>query len=210
MPGGLHSTGAPPPGIPSLGLGLGQSGAAASLPIVGARRNCAGADTETPFERRAQGERTAVADTSGDGGQRLVALAQAVGGQREPPVGDERHGWLGHELGEAGPVQRGRRPRLTRGRPRSRGVPGLSGSPTWPARPPGRRGRALAYLASFALTAGYHVSRNNRLDRVDPATDDAAAAWTAYAPGWKAWNHLRTLSAMGSVGALALALAQSG
>lgn len=69
---------------------------------------------------------------------------------------------------------------------------------------------ALAYLASFALTAGYHVPRNNRLDRVDPATDDAAAAWTAYAPGWKAWNHLRTLSAVSSVGALALALARSG
>jgi uncharacterized membrane protein len=52
------------------------------------------------------------------------------------------------------------------------------------------------YLVSILLTIGYHVPRNEALDRVDPHSADAAARWSSYLTGWTAWNHLRTLAAV--------------
>lgn len=63
---------------------------------------------------------------------------------------------------------------------------------------------ALAGLASMALTAGYHVPRNDALALLDPQAAGSAAAWTHYAAGWTRLNSVRSglalLSAVALVG----------
>ena len=57
-------------------------------------------------------------------------------------------------------------------------------------------------VGAIGVTGGANVPRNNRLAAA-PATDAAAlaGAWTAFRPGWQAWNHVRTLaSALACVG----------
>jgi uncharacterized membrane protein len=49
---------------------------------------------------------------------------------------------------------------------------------------------------SIVLTIGYHVPRNEALDRVDPGSSESGARWASYLSGWTAWNHVRTLSAI--------------
>ena len=61
------------------------------------------------------------------------------------------------------------------------------------------------------VTGAANVPRNNRLAATS-ATDAAAlaAAWTAFRPGWQAWNHVRTItSALACLG-FALALLAAG
>ena len=59
---------------------------------------------------------------------------------------------------------------------------------------------AVLYLATIAITGIYHVPRNDALDLVDPATAAGVDAWRAYVPGWVAWNHVRSATAIaGSV-----------
>jgi uncharacterized membrane protein len=65
---------------------------------------------------------------------------------------------------------------------------------------------AILGLASFAVTAIYHVPHNDALGRLDPHAGATAAAWVSYARGWAAWNHVRTLLALGSAVALVAAL----
>jgi len=60
----------------------------------------------------------------------------------------------------------------------------------------------VVYIGGLiALTGGYHVPRNNALDRVDAAGPEAAAAWRRYAGPWTRGNHIRALA-----GALAAGL----
>ena len=57
-------------------------------------------------------------------------------------------------------------------------------------------------VGAIGVTAAANVPRNNRLAAA-PATEDGAlaAAWTAFRPGWQAWNHVRTFtSALACVG----------
>ena len=61
---------------------------------------------------------------------------------------------------------------------------------------------AVAGLAAFAVTAGYHVPRNDALALLDPAAPGTAAAWARYAAGWTALNSVRTV--LGLVSAVAL------
>lgn len=63
----------------------------------------------------------------------------------------------------------------------------------------------LAYLATVALTAGYHVPRNDALAKLDPHAPGAARAWATYAADWTTWNHLRT--ALPFLGLIVLVLA---
>ena len=51
---------------------------------------------------------------------------------------------------------------------------------------------AVTAAAAFAITAGYHVPRNNRLDTVDAMSEGAGLAWGAFVPGWVSMNHTRT------------------
>ncbi|MDY7106659.1 MAG: anthrone oxygenase family protein [Actinomycetota bacterium] len=55
---------------------------------------------------------------------------------------------------------------------------------------------AVLYLATFVITAAYHVPRNDALGLADPAAADAGAVWSAYSGGWTAMNHVRTATAL--------------
>ncbi len=65
---------------------------------------------------------------------------------------------------------------------------------------------AVAGFVPALMTAGYHVPRNNALDRVDPEAPDAATAWARYVREWVGGNHVRTLGGLASAAALTVAL----
>jgi uncharacterized membrane protein len=57
-------------------------------------------------------------------------------------------------------------------------------------------GGALAYLfGTIGVTMIWNVPLNNRLDRADPAADNAAL-WRRYLDRWTFWNHVRTAAAL--------------
>jgi uncharacterized membrane protein len=62
------------------------------------------------------------------------------------------------------------------------------------------------YLIAILLTIAYHVPRNEALATLDPTSAGAADHWNHYVAGWTAWNHVRTISALGAAAAFALAL----
>jgi uncharacterized membrane protein len=74
-----------------------------------------------------------------------------------------------------------------------------------PAAPYLLAGCAL-YLMAIAITGIYHVPHNDALSLLDAAAPDAGTAWRAYETGWTAWNHVRTVAALGSAVAFVLAL----
>ena len=47
----------------------------------------------------------------------------------------------------------------------------------------------------MAITAAYHVPRNDALMSVDAAGTDATAAWRDYAGPWVRLNHVRAAAA---------------
>ena len=59
---------------------------------------------------------------------------------------------------------------------------------------------ATTAVAAFAITAVYHVPRNDRLDTIDAKTEAAAAAWASFVPGWVSMNHARTALSLVSAG----------
>ena len=65
-------------------------------------------------------------------------------------------------------------------------------------------------VGAIGVTAAANVPRNTRLAAA-PTADDAAlaAAWTAFRPGWQAWNHVRTLTSAVACVAFVLALLAS-
>jgi uncharacterized membrane protein len=67
---------------------------------------------------------------------------------------------------------------------------------------------AVTAVAAFAITAAYHVPRNNRLDTVDATSDAAARAWAAFVPGWVTMNHARTALSLVSAGLVIAGAAQ--
>lgn len=59
----------------------------------------------------------------------------------------------------------------------------------------------LIYVASFAVTLGYHVPRNNRLAATDPGSSSAPELWSRYLLEWVPANTLRAfLAALGALG----------
>lgn len=66
-------------------------------------------------------------------------------------------------------------------------------------------GSALYLVGSFVLTAGYHVPRNEALDKADDTR--AQALWRTYLPDWTRMNHVRGLAAIAAGGLLVTALA---
>ena len=66
-------------------------------------------------------------------------------------------------------------------------------------------GSAL-YLACLVLTMAYHVPRNDALALVNPTGPGAAHAWAHYLSPWTAWNHVRTVTALGGTTAFIIAL----
>jgi uncharacterized membrane protein len=67
-------------------------------------------------------------------------------------------------------------------------------------------GSVLYLLGVMALTAVYHVPRNNALAAVDPAGAGASGHWTRYVVGWTRWNHLRTAAPLAAAAAFSVAL----
>ena len=65
---------------------------------------------------------------------------------------------------------------------------------------------AALFLLAIVLTAAYHVPRNDALALVDPNASGAAHTWAAYARGWTAWNHVRTVTCIGAAVSFALGL----
>jgi uncharacterized membrane protein len=63
---------------------------------------------------------------------------------------------------------------------------------------PGSAMRLIAggvYVAGVVLTTiGYHVPRNNRLDRVDPESIEGTDYWAIYLKEWVRMNHVRTIT----------------
>jgi uncharacterized membrane protein len=68
---------------------------------------------------------------------------------------------------------------------------------------------AVAGLASMALTAGYHVPRNDALAVLDPQAPGSAAAWARYTVGWTRLNTVRAALALGSAVALVAAVVRA-
>jgi uncharacterized membrane protein len=66
---------------------------------------------------------------------------------------------------------------------------------------------AVAGFVPALMTAGYHIPRNNALDRVDPAAPDADATWRRYVRQWVGGNHVRTLGGLVGSAAMTIALA---
>jgi len=62
---------------------------------------------------------------------------------------------------------------------------------------------AASYLTTFAITATYHVPRNNALARLDPTTAHSARAWVDYTRGWRRWNHVLAVASLAAAAALA-------
>jgi uncharacterized membrane protein len=67
-------------------------------------------------------------------------------------------------------------------------------------------GGLLYLVGSFGLTAGYHVPRNEALDRVEPSSADAADPWSRYVREWTRWNHIRGAAALVAAALLTIAL----
>ncbi|HET6665696.1 MAG TPA: anthrone oxygenase family protein [Intrasporangium sp.] len=59
---------------------------------------------------------------------------------------------------------------------------------------------AVTAVAAFAITAAYHVPRNDRLDTVDAMSEAAGLAWESFVPGWVSMNHARTALSLVSAG----------
>lgn len=66
----------------------------------------------------------------------------------------------------------------------------------------------LTYVIGLAVTAGYHVPRNERLARLDSAATVAADAWRSYSGGWTAMNHLRTVTSLVAAAGFAWSLSR--
>ncbi len=62
------------------------------------------------------------------------------------------------------------------------------------------------YVVSFAITAIYHIPRNDAFDSVVASGPDAATAWHDYARSWELWNHVRTGAALAGAASLVVGL----
>ena len=68
-------------------------------------------------------------------------------------------------------------------------------------------GSALYLVGCMAVTIGYHIPRNQALDRLDPGAAASHAEWERFVPAWVRGNHVRSLASVGAVVAFLLALA---
>lgn len=68
-------------------------------------------------------------------------------------------------------------------------------------------GAATYLVASFMLTIGYHVPRNEALDKVTAGTPEADRMWAAYLVEWTRMNHVRGLAGIVAGGLLVAGIA---
>jgi uncharacterized membrane protein len=67
-------------------------------------------------------------------------------------------------------------------------------------------GGLLYLVGSFGLTVGYHVPRNEALDRVEPSSPDAPRLWSRYVREWTMGNHVRGAASLAAAALLTIAL----
>jgi uncharacterized membrane protein len=67
-------------------------------------------------------------------------------------------------------------------------------------------GAVLFIVGSLLITGGYHIPKNDALDKVDPNTGDAVKIWADYLREWLPMNHVRALATLGSLASFAVAL----
>ena len=67
-------------------------------------------------------------------------------------------------------------------------------------------GSVLYVAGTFGVTMIFNVPRNNALAKVTPSSTEAAILWTAYLSSWTAWNHVRTIAAIGALVSFTMAL----
>jgi uncharacterized membrane protein len=66
-------------------------------------------------------------------------------------------------------------------------------------------GSAMYVVGTFLVTMVFNVPRNDALASVPAATDEAARLWVTYLSSWTAWNHVRTIAALGAMVAFTIA-----
>lgn len=68
-----------------------------------------------------------------------------------------------------------------------------------PASPLIMAGGALYFAGVFIVSMVFNVPMNNRLEKLDYASDEAAAYWSnTYRPRWTFWNYVRAVTAGGA------------
>jgi uncharacterized membrane protein len=66
---------------------------------------------------------------------------------------------------------------------------------------------SLLYLVGTVLvTIVFNAPRNDALAALAPDNVESADLWAGYVAGWTAWNHVRTIAALGAAAALTFAL----
>lgn len=66
-------------------------------------------------------------------------------------------------------------------------------------------GAAIYLVGGVGVTMIWNVPLNDRIDRADPAADNAAL-WALYRARWTRWNHVRTLACLAAAGLFIWAL----
>lgn len=64
----------------------------------------------------------------------------------------------------------------------------------------------LYLVGCIGVTIVFNVPLNNRLERVDPSTDEAHALWAHYLRRWTLWNSVRTAASFAAAVVFAIAL----
>jgi len=79
---------------------------------------------------------------------------------------------------------------------------------TWdePGAPLRLAGGVVYVVGTIALTAAYHIPRNDALDAVAADGPGAAEAWAVFLREWVPWNHVRTVTSTAAAITLTLAL----
>lgn len=68
---------------------------------------------------------------------------------------------------------------------------------------------SLLYLAgTFLVTVVYNVPLNDALAKITPGSPESISLWNSYVKTWTAWNHVRTVAALGAAASFTLALCQ--
>jgi uncharacterized membrane protein len=68
----------------------------------------------------------------------------------------------------------------------------------------------LLYLAGTILVIIlWNVPLNDALAAVDPTSAEGSSTWANYLKTWTAWNHVRTIAALGAAASFSIALCQA-
>jgi len=67
-------------------------------------------------------------------------------------------------------------------------------------------GGLLYIFGTILVTILFNVPRNEALANVDPTTSAGVKLWADYLTTWTAWNHVRTIAALGATASFIMAI----